>query len=119
MRWLLALALLWSASAVQAEEAESCLDVSENNVEELNTEYGMTTAEWTAHIDNNCDAAYDGTLTVKFVDEEGEVLHEALEVVILEQRASQDARRRITLPADSFKKLARIQVDVKERKRPT
>ncbi|MCS3903248.1 hypothetical protein J2T55_001268 [Methylohalomonas lacus] len=119
MRWLLTLALLWSASAVQAEDASSCLDVSENNVEELNTEYGMTTAEWTAHIDNSCDAAYDGTLTVKFVDEEGEVLHEALEVVILEQRASQDARRRITLPADSFKKLARIQVDVKERKRPT
>lgn len=119
MRWLLVLTVMLLSHTAYAKQSEPCIAVSENNVKELRSEYGMTTVEWSAHVNNVCDDSYDGTLTVRFLDEKGEVLHESLEIVILEQRASENTSRRITLPAEDYGKFARIDVTVEERKRPT
>ncbi len=119
MRWLLILTVTLLSHTAYAEQTNECIAVSENNVKELRSEYGMTTVEWSAHINNDCDDSYDGTLTVRFLDENDEVLHESLEIVILDQRASEDASRRITLPAEDYDRLVRIDVTIEERKRPT
>jgi len=115
MRWLVAcIASLWLVTAPAAE----CLEVRDNQVEEIRTDYEMTTVEWTATIKNTCNAAYDGTFTVKLVDEQGTVLHETLEVRILQKNASEPAAKRITLPAESYQAMDSIQVDIRERERP-
>lgn len=115
MRWLLVLAgSFWAASAPAAE----CLTVSENNLEEIRNEYGMATVEWSAEVSNSCDASYDGTLTVQLLDSDGEALHEALEIIILQNNASERTTKRITLPVESYKAVADISVDIRERERP-
>lgn len=115
MRWLVALiASLWLVTAPAAE----CLEVRNSQVEEIRTDYEMTTVEWTADVRNTCEASYDGTFTVKLLDKQGSVLHETLEVMILQKNASKPASKRITLPAESYKALDSIQVDIRERERP-
>lgn len=115
MRWLVAcIASLWLVTAPAAE----CLEVRDSQIEEIRTDYEMTTVEWTAMIKNTCNAAYDGTFTVKLLDEQGAVLHETLEVMILQKNASKPATKRITLPAERYKALDSIRVDIRERERP-
>lgn len=115
MRWLLVLAgSFWAVSAPAAE----CLTVSDNNLEEIRNEYGMATVEWSAEVSNSCDASYDGTLTVQLLDSDGEALHEALEIIILQNNASERTTKRITLPVESYEAVADISVDIRERERP-
>lgn len=115
MRWLVALmSSLWLVTAPAAE----CLEVRNSQVEEIQTEYEMTTVEWTADIMNTCNASYDGTFTVKLLNQQGSVLHETLEVMILQKNASEPAAKRITLPADSYKAMDSIEIDIRERERP-
>ena len=117
MRWILM--VLLGLVALSGAQAGECLSVSDNALEELRTEYGMTTVEWSAMVSNSCDASYDGTLTVQLVDSEGGVLHESLEVIILKQNASEQASRRITLPEENYRALDDIKVEIRERKRPS
>lgn len=116
MRWL---TVLLGCLAVSGAQAEDCITVSDSHIEELETRYEMTTLEWQARINNDCDSAYDGTLTVRFLDEDGEVLHETLEIVILQNRGSENTNRRVTIPAGTYKRVAEIEVDIRERKRPS
>lgn len=121
MRWsamvVSLVGLVWLPAT--ATHAGDCLAVRDNNIEKERTEHGITIAQWSAQIENACDESYDGTLTVQFLDDQGEVLHEALEVVIIESRGSMDTQRRINIPSDRYNKITRIKIDIRERKRPT
>ncbi len=112
---MILIASLGTAVSVPAAE---CLDVSDNQVEEMRTEYGMSTIEWSAEVRNECDVEYDGTLTVRLLDSEGEVLHEALEIIILQNNSTKSASKRITLPAENYEALDEISVGIRERERP-
>lgn len=116
MRYVIVLALSLTASQVTGAE---CIAISDSEVEEVRTEYGMTTAEWRASITNSCDEPYDATITLHFIDQEGEVLHETLEVVIMDNNGQEDTVRNVTLPTERYRQVARTQVQVRERKRPT
>ena len=116
MRWIVIFLLSLVALGARAEK---CLSVSDNALEEIRTEYGMTTVEWSAVVRNSCDASYDGTLTVRLLDDAGEVLHEALEIIILEHNATEQASKRITLPEDNYRALDNIRVEIRERERPS
>lgn len=112
---LLLPALLWMAPI----RADDCLAIHDNNIREESTESGITIAEWSARVENVCDDSYDGTLTVQFLDDQGEVMHETLEIVIIEGRGSTDTRKRVNIPSDRYNRIARIKIDIRERKRPT
>lgn len=116
MRWIILLIL--GLVATTGARAGECISVSDNKLDEIRTEYGMTTVEWSAEARNHCDAAYDGTLTINFLDTDGTVLHEVLEIIILQNNATEQTSKRVTLPADSYKAVDDVQVDVRERERP-
>ncbi len=113
-RWLVVPVLLASAAAAAAE----CLFVQDNSMEEKETRYGITTAEWTADVRNDCDAPYDGTMTVKFKDADGRVLYKAVQIVAVRGGSRENARRRVNIPADKFKAIDTIDVAMEERERP-
>lgn len=115
MRYLILLVMgLMARPALAAD----CIAVDASEIEKKRTEYGMTTAEWRASVTNNCDEAYDATITLHFLDQEGEVLHETLEIVILENNASEDTAIDVTLPAERYKRIAKTRIQIRERKRP-
>lgn len=116
---LRSLVLLATGLGAASAPAAECITVSDNNIEEIRADYGMTTVEWSAEVRNQCDAAYDGTLTVRLLDSDGAVLHEALEIIILQNNASKRASKRITLPSENYKALNDIDVDIRERERPS
>lgn len=98
--------------------AADCIAVNDSKLKELRTEYGMTTVEWQARVVNQCDDSYDATITIRFLDEDGEVLHETLEIMILQRNGSQDTTRNVTLPAERYQKIAETKVEIRERARP-
>ena len=98
--------------------AAACLEVSDNDIQEITTEYGITTLEWTAQVHNRCDAPYDGTLTVQFRDADGDMLHEALDVVVVQHGDYTGVRRRINMPRKHFRDIDTVDVAVTERERP-
>lgn len=116
MRYLLLLVL---SLAVSQATAADCIAISDSNVEEVRTEYGMTTAEWRAKITNNCDDPYDATITLHFIGQEGEIIHETLEIVIMENNGEEDTVRNITLPSERYQQITETRVKIRERKRPT
>jgi len=101
-----------------APAASDCLRVQDNSVQEKTTRYGITTADWTADVRNDCDVPYDGTMTVRFRDADGRVLYKAVQVIVVRGGDRQNARRRINIPADNFKAIDTIDVAVEERERP-
>jgi len=116
MRWLLI--VLMGLAAVQGVGAADCLEVGDSNLEEIDSGYGTTLLEWSAEVRNHCDTPYDGTLTIRFLGEDEEVLHEVPEIIILQQNARQQTSKQITLPNENYKALDRIEVDIRERERP-
>lgn len=106
--------LLWSSLLV----AGDCIDVQSSEIRELDTEFGITTAEWLADIRNHCDEPYDATLTIKMVDEDGKVVHETLEIVIVESRGIKKTDLLMSIPEDRFVLIKEIEIDIDERVRP-
>jgi hypothetical protein len=98
--------------------AGECIDVQNSEIKELGTEYGITTAEWIADIRNHCDEPYDATLTIKFLDDDGAVVHESLEVVIIESRGMNKTRHAMSIPKDQYSAIQRTEVTIEERARP-
>jgi len=115
MRILVLLSFLFAATAVQSAE---CLSVKNDDFEIISNDHGITTIEWTAEVQNQCEAPYDGRLMIDFVDANEEVLHETLEVVILQQNASQQVSKRVSMPADRHDDVETTRVVIKERERP-
>jgi hypothetical protein len=101
-----------------AMAAAECIEVQDSQIEELETDYGITSAEWMADIHNHCDEPHDATLTIKFLDDDGDVVHESLEVVIVESRGIEKARHPLAIPDDRFAAIKQIKVDIEERARP-
>lgn len=104
--------------AVAAAATAECLRVEGNSVDEKNTDYGITTAEWTADVRNDCDAPYDANLTVTFKDADGQVLHKAVQFVAVRGGNQENTRRSINIPEDQFQAIDTIEVTTEERKRP-
>lgn len=98
--------------------AGECIEVTNNEITALDTEYGITTAEWLADIRNHCDDPYDATLTIKLLDADDNVVHESLEIVIVESRGIDKARQTMSIPEDHFQSVDRVEVSVEERARP-
>jgi len=103
-----------AAAAASAE----CLQVEGNSLDEKETRYGITTAEWMADVRNDCDAPYDANLTVIFRDVDGHVLHKAVQFVAVRGGNKESTRRRINIPADQFQAIDSIEVTAEERERP-
>lgn len=108
------LAVLASGTTVRAQ----CLVVRDNAVNEVNTRYGITTADWTGTVRNTCQEPYDAILTVKFEDSRGRVLYKDVQVVIVQGGQNEGARRRINIPADKYQQIDNIDVAIDERERP-
>ncbi|MEX2524589.1 MAG: hypothetical protein WD750_06500 [Gammaproteobacteria bacterium] len=114
LQGMLGTVLLALAVAVPAE----CLQVEGNSVDEKSTRYGITTAEWTADVRNDCDAPYDANLTVMFKDVDGRVLHKAVQFVAIRGGNRENTSRRINIPEDQFQAIDTIEVATEERERP-
>lgn len=95
-----------------------CLSIKDNSIEEVDSGYGVTTAEWTASVHNSCDVPYDGTLTIRLMDTEGHVIYEAVQIVVVEGGYDENVSRRINISSDQFETLEDVEVAVKERERP-
>lgn len=106
--------LLWSTLLF----AGNCIDVKQSELRELDTEFGITTVEWLADIRNHCDDPYDATLTIKLVDEDGSVVHETLEIVIIESRGIETTHLSMSIPEDRYELFKEIDIDIEERVRP-
>lgn len=98
--------------------ASVCLEVSDKSLDEKSTEYGLVTAEWSAIVQNKCESPYDGTLSIRFLDSDGQVLHTATDVIILQANDEQESRRTITIPAKSISDIDQTEVVISERERP-
>ncbi len=115
MRLTLVPALLLAGSTAIAEP---CLQIADEQLEVGETDTGFVTATWSASIHNRCDAPYDGTLRISFLDEEGEVLRETMDVVILQAGASETTSRAITLSTEDPERVGSVEVQLQERERP-
>lgn len=104
--------------AVAAVASAECLRVEGNSVDEKTTRYGITTAEWSADVRNDCDAPYDANLTVMFKDVDGRVLQKAVQFVAVDGGNKENTRRRINIPEDQFQAIDTIEVTTEERERP-
>lgn len=113
-RWLLIPLMLTAATVAAAE----CLVVEDNSVEEKETRYGITTAEWKADVRNDCDAPYDGTMTIRFKDADGRVLYKTVQIIAVRGGNHENTNRRINIPEDKFKAIDSIDVAMEERERP-
>lgn len=72
----LALALLAGAAAPALAE-EDCVELVEHSIGEPDEGYGIVEIEWTARVRNRCEESYYATLTLDFLDAEGETLHQS------------------------------------------
>lgn len=111
---LTAVAALAAATAVRAQ----CLIVRDNSLQEVNSRYGITTADWSGTVHNTCQEPYDAFLTIKFEDKLGHVLYKDVQVVIVQGGQDESTKRRIDIPADKYEKIENIDVAVDERQRP-
>jgi len=98
--------------------AAVCLEVSDESLNEISADYGLVTAEWSAMIQNQCDSPYDGTLSIRFLDGDDQLLHSATDVIILQANDEQESRRTITIPVKSISEIKRTDVVITERERP-
>ncbi|MEX0951306.1 MAG: hypothetical protein WDZ86_03390, partial [Gammaproteobacteria bacterium] len=64
------------------------------------------------------DNAYDGTLTVKFKNKAGEVVHETLEVIVIQSEGTEQAKRSISIPESRYQEVDQVDVAIRERQRP-
>lgn len=99
-------------------DAAECLSVSRNDLSELHTEYGLVTADWSATVENQCDAPYDGTLKVAFLDEDEEALLSVTKIVTLRPRETVDTGKTVSIPAESVDDVDQIHVEIRELERP-
>lgn len=104
--------------SVTAFAEADCLRVENNQVEVVETEFGITTVEWTAQIENDCEHPYDGTLTVEFRNKSGDIVHETMEVDIIESQGSETTNRSINIPESRYLEVDQVDVAVRERERP-
>lgn len=111
---LLTTAILFSNTVIAAE----CLSVSEETLDEKRTDYGLTTAEWSAKVHNKCEAAYDGTLRIRFMDSDDQLLHTTTDVIILLPNESKESRRAVTIPVESLSEISHTDIEIRERERP-
>lgn len=98
--------------------ASVCLEVSDESLDEQSSDYGLVTAEWSAIVQNKCESPYDGTLNIRFLDSDGQVLHSATDVIILQANDIQESRRTITIPVRSISDIDQTDVEISERERP-
>ncbi|MAT65190.1 MAG: hypothetical protein CMN57_06065 [Gammaproteobacteria bacterium] len=56
---------------------EDCIELIEYSVGEPDVGYGIVEIEWQARVRNRCDASHYATLTLEFLDADGESLHES------------------------------------------
>jgi len=115
MRTIPLLALLL---AVPTVFAEPCLHIADEELDAGETGSGFVTATWSATIRNRCEAPYDGTLRIRFLDEEGEVLRETMDVVIVQAGGSETASRTITSSVEDPARVVSVEVELQERERP-
>lgn len=95
-----------------------CLVLSDESLDEKRSDYGLVTAEWSATVQNNCEEAYDGTLNIKLLDKDEQVMQKITDIVILRANETKESRRSITIPAESIDEVDRIDVEIRERERP-
>lgn len=111
---LLGLCLNWSALA-----QSSCLSVTSNEWSKKGTEFGITYIEWEAELTNECETGYDADLSIQFVDADGEVLYESLDLITVSRGSSTKTRREFNLPTKDYERLEDILVIIQgERERP-
>ncbi|BAZ95350.1 uncharacterized protein FOKN1_2993 [Thiohalobacter thiocyanaticus] len=56
---------------------EDCIELIEYSVGEPDEGYGIVEIEWQARVRNRCDQSHYATLTLQFLDAEGESLHDS------------------------------------------
>jgi hypothetical protein len=98
--------------------ASVCLEVSDESLDEKSANHGLVIAEWSALVQNTCESPYDGTLSIRFLDSDGRVLHTATDVIILQANEEKESRRTITIPVKSISDIDQTDVKISERKRP-
>jgi len=98
--------------------AAECLSVNHNDLTAVRAEYGLVTADWSATVENQCDAPYDGTLKVAFLDKDEEALLSVTKIVTLRARESMDTGKTVSIPAESVDDVDQIHVEIRELERP-
>ncbi len=113
----LALALSALPGVVLAEL--QCLSVTGNSWEKRGSEFGITYVFWEAELSNECAVSYDADLVIRFVDANGKMIYQSLDLVSVPRRASATTSREFNIPDHEFERLADVTVTIKEeRERP-
>ncbi len=96
-----------------------CLSVTSNTWEKKGSEFGITYVHWEAELSNDCAVSYDADLVIRFIDAEGKVIYQSLDLISVPRRASTTTSREFNIPDHEFGRLVDVTVEIKEeRERP-
>lgn len=109
--FLLALALFAGAPA-PALAGKDCVELVEHSIGEPDAGYGIVEIEWEARIRNRCEAAYYATLTLDFLDADGETLHQSQTHSVIEPGPAVIITKLAMLDADQTRRFTNTRVSV-------
>lgn len=110
-------AFLWLHAATAAEV--ECLSVTNNTWSKQGAESGITYVHWEAELSNECAVGYDADLVIQFVDVDGKVIYQSLDLISVPRRATATTNREFNIPNHEFERLVDVIVTIKEeRERP-
>lgn len=96
-----------------------CLSITSNTWEKKGSEFGITYVLWEAELSNDCAVSYDADLVIRFVDGDGKLIYQSLDLISVPRRASTTTSREFNVPDHEFERLADVTVTIKEeRERP-
>jgi hypothetical protein len=101
--------LVIAARSVNAD----CLEISGQEFEPSNTEFGAMEIQWKARIENHCNAAFDANLTIHFRDEQGESVYKVSGWTSLNGHESQNLGRRVYIPSRYYETITEVDVRAK------
>ncbi len=113
-RLFILLALAGPTGAVAAD----CLAVSQARFEPQEPDVGGFAVEWSARIENRCNAAFDADISIHFRDAAGERLYEVRDRATLSFRETRDVGKRVYIPSDYSDVIEAIDIRLDERERP-
>lgn len=106
--------LMFNTSMVYAD----CLEITDENLEFKEEDFGLTTAKWSARLNNQCNDPYDAMIDVLFHDEDEETVYTSMDVIVVQPNERTRAGRTVNIPSRIYEKIRDTKISIKERKRP-
>lgn len=75
-----------------------CLIYTDKQIDTTKTEFGPLEVEWAAKLENQCSAALDANLNVRFLDESGESVYEIFHLTRMRPGESRNTGKTVYVP---------------------